>query len=284
MLGLDSFTANNLVETLSNLAKRGRTVFISIHQPRSDIYKLFDSIILLSKGRMIYSGTGRDDMIRYFDKLGYQVPMHANPADFFIDVVSVDNRDELSEKKSIQEVDLLIEAWREWEFKSIDSNALGKHQVSDTLPNKNFPEELTGEVTDKLRSVANIDYFQQTWILLRRAICNLKRDNLAIWGTFFEVLFVGSIMGAIFFKLDESIQGVLTRRSALYIVASMQTYLLLIFIIYKLSNDMKIFDRERADNMYATIPYMVSQFLSTLPFNILFPLIYSSILVILSLI
>lgn len=71
----------------------------------------------------------------------------------------------------------------------------------------------------------------------------------------------------------------MTRRSALYIVASMQSYLMLIFVIYKLSNDMKVFDRERADNMYQVVPYLIGQFIAQLPFYILFSLIYSVIMV-----
>lgn len=41
--GLDSFTAHALLETLSALAKRGRVVVMSIHQPRSDVFPLVSS-------------------------------------------------------------------------------------------------------------------------------------------------------------------------------------------------------------------------------------------------
>lgn len=38
--GLDSFTAFALLETLQNLARRGRSIILSIHQPRSDAFRL----------------------------------------------------------------------------------------------------------------------------------------------------------------------------------------------------------------------------------------------------
>ena len=222
-------------------------------------------------------------MISYFDKLGHTVPLNANPADFFIDVVSVDTRDEVREKESNKTVDLLIEAWSKIQ---VDGTSPESHKVVNTAASDSSSHGKVEPVEENLenhflesKKVVNVNLFQQTWILFRRAVTNLNRDNLAVWGNLFEVIFVGAVMGAIFYKLDETLQGVLSRRSALYIVASMQTYLMLIFIIYKLSHDMKIFDRERADNMYGTIPYMFAQFFSTLPFNILFPLIYSSIMV-----
>ena len=221
-------------------------------------------------------------MIEYFGKHGHDVPLNVNPADYFIDIVSIDTRDELSEKETNKIVDILIEEWVKVESAVIGSEIvkIENQNISGNKLGKVEPEddEQENELLISKKAV-NVNGFQQTWILLRRALSNLKRDNLAVWGNLFEVLFIASVMGAIFYNLDESLPGVLSRRSALYIVASMQTYLMLIFIIYKLSLDMKVFDREKADNMYGTIPYMMAQFLSTLPFNILFPLIYSSIMV-----
>jgi len=49
--GLDAFTANNIVTTLSNLAKQNKTVIFTIHQPRSDVFPILDTVMLLSQGR-----------------------------------------------------------------------------------------------------------------------------------------------------------------------------------------------------------------------------------------
>jgi len=40
--GLDSFTATSVMETLKDLAKSGRTIIQTIHQPNSDIFEMFD--------------------------------------------------------------------------------------------------------------------------------------------------------------------------------------------------------------------------------------------------
>jgi ABC-type multidrug transport system ATPase subunit len=42
--GLDSTTAHNVVDTLLKLARRNRTVICTIHQPRSDIFAMFDQV------------------------------------------------------------------------------------------------------------------------------------------------------------------------------------------------------------------------------------------------
>jgi len=80
--GLDSFTAHNLVITLSRLARGNRLVLLSLHQPRSDIFQLFDLVLLMTSGLTVYSGTARD-MVQYFTELGYPCPRYSNPADFY---------------------------------------------------------------------------------------------------------------------------------------------------------------------------------------------------------
>jgi ABC-type multidrug transport system ATPase subunit len=45
--GLDSFTAYLLILVLKQYAEKGNTVLFTIHQPSSDIWNLFDKILLL---------------------------------------------------------------------------------------------------------------------------------------------------------------------------------------------------------------------------------------------
>uniref|UniRef100_A0A2K5EC32 ATP-binding cassette sub-family G member 8 n=1 Tax=Aotus nancymaae TaxID=37293 RepID=A0A2K5EC32_AOTNA len=89
--GLDSFTAHNLVKTLSRLAKGNRLVLISLHQPRSDIFRLFDLVLLMTSGTPIYLGAAQH-MVQYFTAIGYPCPRYSNPADFYVDLTSIDRR------------------------------------------------------------------------------------------------------------------------------------------------------------------------------------------------
>ncbi len=68
--GLDSFTSHNLAQHLVQLARQGKTVILSIHQPRSDIFHLFDDILLLARGHIVYSvcvGAGGDLLVVHAD-------------------------------------------------------------------------------------------------------------------------------------------------------------------------------------------------------------------------
>ncbi|CAM6047765.1 unnamed protein product [Sphagnum compactum] len=54
--GLDSASAFFVITTLKNLARDGRTVIASIHQPCSEVLDLFDNLFLLSHGQTIFFG------------------------------------------------------------------------------------------------------------------------------------------------------------------------------------------------------------------------------------
>lgn len=88
--GLDTFTARHVVETLRALAlDNNRTVVMSIHQPRYDVFGCLDDIVLLSRGQQLWSGGSRD-LMKYMEKLGYPCPVLYNPADFILDISSID--------------------------------------------------------------------------------------------------------------------------------------------------------------------------------------------------
>jgi len=109
--GLDAFTASSIMEVLRGLAAEGRTLILTIHQARSDLFKHFGNVLLLARGgQSVYAGKA-PEMLGYFKGLGYECPRHTNPADFVMDLVSVDLREEGRERDSREKVERLIEAW-----------------------------------------------------------------------------------------------------------------------------------------------------------------------------
>ncbi|CAO1631682.1 unnamed protein product [Parajaminaea phylloscopi] len=87
--GLDSANALNVVECLTNLAQNyRRTVVLSLHQPSSKIVSLLDKLLLLSAGKLIYSGS-ISRCGPYFADIGYPCPEGHNLLEHLIDLTSV---------------------------------------------------------------------------------------------------------------------------------------------------------------------------------------------------
>ncbi|KAL3309585.1 ATP-binding cassette sub- G member 2 [Cichlidogyrus casuarinus] len=107
MIGLDAFTAGQVIKTLKELSRRGRTIIFSIHQPKYSIYKLFDSLTLVCKGNLVYHGAAGKYAINYFNRLGYRCEEHDNPTDFFMDILhgeasSINSSDQPSQSNSLR--------------------------------------------------------------------------------------------------------------------------------------------------------------------------------------
>ena len=89
--GLDSASAMTVMGSLSTLVKnRNMTVCTVIHQPRKQIFEMFDSLLLLGVGgNMVYHGpaTSAKD---YFFNLGYSLGPGESLADWMIDISSGD--------------------------------------------------------------------------------------------------------------------------------------------------------------------------------------------------
>lgn len=58
-----------------------RTVVFTIHQPQSNIVALFDKLVLLAQGRVVYSGKA-DESQAYFESIGCACPPGFNIADY----------------------------------------------------------------------------------------------------------------------------------------------------------------------------------------------------------
>lgn len=94
--GLDSFTAFVLINLLKNLANKGKNIIFTIHQPSSDIFCLFDQLMLISDGKFIYQGDAAEGT-NYFASIGHPCPEYANPADHYIQITHTYDRENLYE-------------------------------------------------------------------------------------------------------------------------------------------------------------------------------------------
>jgi ABC-type multidrug transport system ATPase subunit len=85
--GLDSSTTYQIVKCMRNFVhEMEATVLMSLLQPAPETFDLFDDLILLSEGQIIYQGpTVR--VVNYFNSLGFSLPPRKGIADFLQEVL-----------------------------------------------------------------------------------------------------------------------------------------------------------------------------------------------------
>jgi len=79
--GLSSYDAEAVVDLLKNLAREGKTIITTIHQPSRLIYKQFDDLIMVNRetgdatGAMVYFGPAYPDSVQFFNSLPEAAPL-----------------------------------------------------------------------------------------------------------------------------------------------------------------------------------------------------------------
>lgn len=84
--GLDSSTTFSIVKNLGQIAHVMKsTIVVSLLQPAPETFDLFDDIILLSEGQVVYHGP-REHIVSFFESCGFRCPERKGVADFLQEV------------------------------------------------------------------------------------------------------------------------------------------------------------------------------------------------------
>ncbi|KAG9101294.1 hypothetical protein FRC06_003213 [Ceratobasidium sp. 370] len=232
--GLDAFTAFALLQTLSALARRGRTVLLSLHQPRSDAFTLFDRLVVLCRGDVVFAGR-RERCLPWFEGMGVGGPearegegdgeslerksieearaavgSGVNPLDWLIDVCSVDPKDEGSARR----VERLVQGWKDHGSNIAGERAPKMVKQPDIVRTVSAPrqdemllyagsmrDEEEGEVAKRLKRPG---MWRQTIVLTNRSIKGVTRDYAQVLGFACQSVGIAVLLGIAFLRLGES--------------------------------------------------------------------------------
>ncbi|KAG0259354.1 hypothetical protein DFQ27_004096 [Actinomortierella ambigua] len=257
--GLDAFSSFELMKTLTTLAKdTGKTIVVSIHQPRSEIFQLLaenqGQLVVLSLGETVYSGPIADSL-EWFVTGGIAgaCPRDMNPFEYMLDMSAVDYSSESLEAFTRKRRQLLVDAWAA-------STEVGK-------------QEATGDRALPMVIDSDHDAIHQP----ERGLQAQVRDRA--WYTSFMVIHVilGVWMGFIYYGVRAASLALRARASLMLAMAAFQPFLLMTVMVCRGSSDIRIFDRERKDRWYGPVPFIISSMIKNFPLSSLGTLVYSTI-------
>ncbi|KAG9484420.1 hypothetical protein GDO78_010023 [Eleutherodactylus coqui] len=265
--GLDSMTANHIVLLLSQLARKDRIVIISIHQPRSELFKIFDRIAIMSCGELIFCGNPQE-MISFFDDCGYECPEHSNPFDFFVDLTSVDTRTKEREVETYSRVHAIVGAYRDCEqFQStleyIDSSKKSKEQQKIPFKRRETPSEICKLV-----------------VLFRRIVRNLSRNKIGIFMRLSQNLVFGLFIVLFLIRLNNDVLkgAVQDRIGVIYQCLGGASYTGLLNAVALFPALRAISDQESKDGLYQKWQMLLAYIIHILPFSILSIVIFGAVM------
>ncbi|XP_037053871.1 ATP-binding cassette sub-family G member 8 isoform X1 [Peromyscus leucopus] len=270
--GLDSFTAHNLVRTLSRLAKGNRLVLISLHQPRSDIFRLFDLVLLMTSGTPIYLGAAHH-MVQYFTEIGYPCPRYSNPADFYVDLTSIDRRSKEQEEATMAKARSLAALFLE-KVQGFD-DFLWKAETKElpagtyAVRNQTLSQDVDCGAAAKLPGM-----IQQFTTLIRRQISNDFRDlpTLLIHGA--EACLMSLIIGFLYYGHDVKPLSFMDTSALLFMIGALIPFNVILDVVSKCHSERSMLYHELEDGLYTAGPYFFAKVLGELPEHCAYVIIY----------
>ncbi|XP_062492968.1 ATP-binding cassette sub-family G member 5 isoform X2 [Pezoporus occidentalis] len=256
--GLDCLTAKQIVSLLSELAHRGRIVIITIHQPRSELFSLFDKIAIMSFGEMVFCGNPME-MITFFSDCGYSCPEQSNPFDFYVDLTSVDTRSKERELETYSRVQVIVSAYKNSEIFS---------KVLATIERAKSMKELT-PIPFKNKDSPNA--FCQLWILVRRITRNFSRDKMGIIMRLLQNLLFGLFVAFFLLRLRNDLEkgAVQDRVGLVYQCVSAPPYTGMLNGAVLFPPLRAISDQESKDGLYKKWQMLLAYIVHFLPFSVI---------------
>ncbi|KAK4717280.1 hypothetical protein R3W88_015618 [Solanum pinnatisectum] len=193
--GLDSSTTFQIVKYMRQMVHiMDVTMIISLLQPAPETFELFDDIILLSEGCIVYQGP-RENVLEFFESVGFKCPERKGIADFLQEVTSLKDQEQYWFRENKPYIFITVA-----EFAECFSNFRVGRELFDELEvaydkSKAHPAAL---VTEKF-GISNMELFKaclsREWLLI-------KRNSFLYMFKTFQITVMSIITFTVFFRTE----------------------------------------------------------------------------------
>lgn len=283
--GLDSYNAKKLVRMMKEMAARGKTILCTIHQPSTEVFMMFDKLLLLAEGRLAYMGSS-SGALEFLDGLGHKCPATFNPADFYIHTLAVQPGHELRSRERIKRIcdNFAVSAYA----KDIDitiqyQDNMGL-QYADRGKSTSYSgtgssgQTSTESVINIVRNVPQVpNWWVQLYWLTWRALLDSYR-NPSIHGIrILQKILMALLIGVCYTNTYLNQQGIQDIEGVLFIFITENTFPSIYAVLNIFPLELPLFLREYRNGIYRSDTYYMAKMFSMLPGFILDPIIFTTI-------
>ncbi|RNF14755.1 ATP-binding cassette protein subfamily G, member 1 [Trypanosoma conorhini] len=259
--GLDSVTSVKIAHLLNTIARTGRTVIYTIHQPTAETLNYFDDIMLLTEGQCAYHGTMAKS-VEYFESIGYTCPERYTPTDFYMTLLQDPDTSKI-----------LIKKWKKYLKHGVRTPHTTAVELNPT-PSESSTAHFIEKYLDKFRSTPWIQFEE----LMRRSAVELGRNRVYLFSQFVQAAFFAVIVGLIFINVKDDVTGIQDREGVIFMATMNRAMGQTFIMVNSFMADKPLYIREQMVGSYSPFMYFLSRTLVEFPVRVFFCLIESSIL------
>ncbi|KAJ8914462.1 hypothetical protein NQ315_011403 [Exocentrus adspersus] len=266
--GLDSFMALNVVQVLRAMAQTGKTVVCTVHQPSSELYAMFDKLLLMAEGRVAFLGTP-EEAHEFFASLGAPCPRNYNPADYFIHLLAVIPGKEESCKQAIAMI-----------CDSFERSDLGVKMVVDSATMTADSECSESDIWingRKRNSRYKASWFAQFKALLWRSWLSILKEPLLIKVRLLQTIMIALVLVAIYYGQELNQEGVMNINGVLFMFLTNMTFQNIFAVTHVFCSELPVFLREHGNGMYRTDVYFLTKTMAEMPIFIFIPILFTCV-------
>ena len=126
--GLDSASAYETMSSLTELLPLNVNIVATVHQPSLRLFNLFDRLLILGKGGVVFYSGRRELAVPYFQAAGYTFDPSLNPADEIVEILSGEKKPE-DRPENLS----LAETWQRFSIRQRKQNEMPSLDSSESL-------------------------------------------------------------------------------------------------------------------------------------------------------
>ncbi|XP_018016615.2 protein scarlet isoform X1 [Hyalella azteca] len=266
--GLDAYNARKLVRMMREMAARGKAIVCTIHQPSSDVFAMFDRVLLLAEGRLAYCGTTAG-ALTFLDGLGHKCPATFNPADFFIHTLAMLPNHENSSRAQIRRI--------------ADNFAVSEHakeieRIISEQESLQFSQQGTEETDEVLDGIPQKPgWGVQLMLLTWRAFVDSYRNPAIHTLRILQKLLIAIVIGVCYSNIRLDQAGIQNVQGVLFTFITENTFPSLYGVLNIFPQELPLFLREHKNGIYRCDVYYVAKMISLIPGFIVDPVVFCSV-------
>ncbi|KAF9956855.1 hypothetical protein BGZ65_002419 [Modicella reniformis] len=289
--GLDSYSAHMVVEQLCKLAaSKTTTIILTIHQPRSDIFYMFDQTLVISKGDTLYFGP-TDTAADYFNRRGLVCRPNYNIADYMLDIAmdqelvakAKDHKVGEDEKTGASSGHQTHAPGNVATRRTAVANGHtitqapgipASHETALRIANEgsaeNLSESLSGSAAAKGQmTVYPTSFLTQLQVIMKRNFQTLIRDKSLLVLHLAVAILLGVFIGGLYFRVPMNLAGFQNRAGSIFFMLALLGFSS-ISALGAFTETRTLFIKERSNGYYPPMPFIISTLLFDLvPLRIL---------------